>query len=308
MIVRDKPGITTLFFVYRGSVAPRVLPQILIVLALALGMDQLVNRWPAFFPQITTAPFIFLGVALSLYLGFRNNACYERWWEARKMWGQLVIDCRSLTRLGSSYFDPADEQADAVRRRLLRLQTAFVLALKDHLRTEVSYTTLAPWLTVPQQQVLKSALNVPDRLLKLLGQELGVARRNGLLSDIAAQNFEKHLDSLAVVLASCERIKATPLPLAYTLLVHRICYLYCFLLPIGLVSSVGWLTPFIAATIAYAFFGLDELSQELEQPFGTSDNHLPLDAMARQLEREALQALGVEQLPPPIAAQDHRLS
>ena len=105
MIVRPRPGFLHLFFIMRGSVVPRILPQIfgfglygaLVLLTVrALKLD---------FGNAGTAPFALLGVALSIYLGFRNNAAYDRWWGARKLWGQLVFDIRNLARASTGLID-----------------------------------------------------------------------------------------------------------------------------------------------------------------------------------------------------------
>ena len=100
--------------------------------------------------------------------------------------------------------------------------------------------------------------------------------------------------------ASCERIKSTPLPFPYTLLLHRTIYLFCILLPFAMAEPLGWLTPVFTAIVSYTFFGLDEIGDDLEDPFGFDENDLPCNAILRTLEREVLAALGNEQLPPAL--------
>ena len=114
------------------------------------------------------------------------------------------------------------------------------------------------------------------------------------------QNMDERLTSLTVVLSACERIHNTPLPLAYTLLVHRTTYLYCFMLPFGLATSLGWVTPLVCGVIAYTFFGLDALNEEIADPFGEAANHLPLTTLSRMIERNLLEALGETDLPTEI--------
>ena len=100
--------------------------------------------------------------------------------------------------------------------------------------------------------------------------------------------------------AACERIQGTPLPFAYTLLLYRTAWLYCLLLPFGLAESLGWGTPVATALVAYTFFGLDTLGDELEEPFGTAANDLPLDALLRVVDGVVQDALG-EPVPPPLS-------
>ena len=107
----------------------------------------------------------------------------------------------------------------------------------------------------------------------------------------------------AAIQAGCERVAGTPLPFAYTLLLQRTAYIVCLLLPIGLVSAAGWATPLFTALIAYTFFGLDALSEELEDPFGLEPNDLALDGLCRVCEISVFEALG-EPAPLMIPAKD----
>ena len=115
------------------------------------------------------------------------------------------------------------------------------------------------------------------------------------------------LVAMSGIQAACERIATTPLPFAYTLLVHRTAYLFCILLPFGLVATMGLATPLIAAITAYTFFGLDALGDELEEPFGASENAVPLDSLMRLVEISVLEAAGQCDLPEPLKAIDYVL-
>jgi putative membrane protein len=140
-----------------------------------------------------------------------------------------------------------------------------------------------------------------------MGSDLAGARRSGALDPVGHRILEERLTALTLVEAGCERIAGTPLPFAYTLLLHRTAYLVCLLLPFGLVASAGWATPLFTALIAYTFFGLDRLSEELEDPFGTEANDLALDSLCRICEISVLEALG-EQAPAPLAPRGYYLS
>ena len=150
---------------------------------------------------------------------------------------------------------------------------------------------------------MRQAGNLPEYLLRLLGKKLGQVRRQQLSSDLMIQNMDERVTSMTIVLAACERIHNTPLPFAYTLLVHRTTYLYCFMLPFGLATSLGWVTPLVCGVIAYTFFGLDALNEEITDPFGVAANHLPLSAISRTIEINLLEALGETDLPPELISQ-----
>ena len=300
MIVKQKLSAIKLFFTLRGSVLPKVYPQILLISLISAFITNVQHIFPSSFSSYSVAPFTLLGIALSLFLGFRNNASYQRWWEARGLWGQLVYDARSLCRQALSYIDEDNPIGRDTQRRLIHLSIAFSHAVRHRLRETSPWEDIERFVEPVHHSKMRLAKNLPDYLMRLMGKELGYCRQQHLLSEQMVQNMDERLNSMTVVLAACERIYNTPLPFAYTLLVHRTTYLYCFMLPFGLVSSLGWVTPLICGVIAYTFFGLDALSEELEEPFGLAPNQLALTALSRTIEINLLEALGETDLPPDI--------
>ncbi|QUM76515.1 hypothetical protein HWV00_09900 [Moritella sp. 24] len=307
MIVRDKPSVFKLFFILKGSVIPLIFPQILFITLLSTAVAFVHYKYPIILPTYTVAPFTLLGIALSLFLGFRNNACYERWWEARKQWGQLIVNSRSIGRQVYSFIDGHKEGGELMQKRLINLTIAFNHALRHHLRQTEPWNDIEKFLEIEDVVFLKKSRNVPDAILRLMGLKLGTCRNKKLLSDFLVQSIDEHITSMASVQAACERISNTPLPFAYRLLVQRTAYLYCIILPFGLVASQGFATPLFCAIVAYTFFGLDALSEELEMPFGYSFNDLPLHAMSRNVEIGLLEMMGETDLPEPIKAKSHLL-
>lgn len=304
MIVRQKLPAFKLFFTLRGSIVQQIYKQLLVITLLSSLVAGIHYYYPDVFPSYSTAPFTLLGVALSLFLGFRNNASYERWWEARKQWGQLVIDARSLARQVISFMDQDTEAGAQTQRRLIYLTIAFTHALRHQLRQTSPWQDIDRYVDPEHHTAVRNAQNPAEFLLRLMGKKVGYSQRHQLLSEFLVQSVDERITSMTGVLAACERIQHTPLPFAYTLLVHRTTYLYCFMLPFGLVSSLGIVTPLVCAVIAYTFFGLDALSEELEEPFGLSTNDLPLMAISRSIEINLLEALEETSLPPSITAKD----
>ena len=301
MIVRQTPNALKIFLTLRGSVIPKVYPQILLI-AILSTLITIIQHWlPDSFPYYGMAPFTLLGIALSLFLGFRNNASYQRWWEARGLWGQLVYDSRSFARQVLSFVDDDTEAGRDAQRSMIHLTIAFSHAIRHRLRGTSPWEDVEPFVAATYHNSMRQARNLPNYLMRLLGKQLGEVRRQQLSSELMVQNMDERLTSMTIVLAACERIHYTPLPFAYMLLVHRTTYLYCMMLPFGLVASIGWATPLICAVIAYTFFGLDALSEELEEPFGFASNQLPLMALSRTIEINLLEALGETDIPPEIA-------
>lgn len=297
MIVRSRPSLLQLFFIVRGSIIGRILPQIVVIFLLSMAIVAGHEERPAVFLSLSGAPFALLGIALSIFLGFRNNACYDRWWEARKDWGQLVFVARGFARQ-TLLLEAAGEDGKAARESLLRLTIAFSHALVGHLRPGTGSEKVSGQLDAGTASLFSASRNPPDLLLRLMSADLARMKASGRISDIQYQLLEASIDQMGAVQAACERIRSTPLPFGYTLLLHRTAYLFCFLLPFGFVDSLGWGTPFVAALVAYTFFGLDALGDELEYPFGTQLNALPIEALAATIEINLREAMGETDLPP----------
>lgn len=293
MIIREKTGVFELLFATKGSVLPRILPRIFTVSLLSFLLVW-IDIFVASLPHLEAAPFAVFGIALSLFLGFRNNAAYERWWEGRRLWGQLVADMRALAR-DCAMFLPHD----ATRREVLHLALDFLHLHRANLRRTKVPDASQNWSGVdftPEAHPPCAALNAANLAIAKAAPD-GFARKA----------LSERLSSIALSQAGCERIATTPLPYVYSLLVFRTTYLYCLLVPFALLEGAAWMTPIFVAIIAYVFFGLAEVTEELAQPFGETVNGLPLDAICRTVEISIAPHLGA---PPPsaLAPQGYYLS
>ena len=305
MIVRPPPTMLQLAYVLNGSVVPKILPQLAVTAVVGVLVVILHRLAPAYVPSVTGLPFALIGIALSIFLGFRNNACYDRWWEARKQWGELIAVSRALGRQ-SLVLQRGEDDAAGRAERIGFLAEAGIFAhlLVAHLRPQNPSRPARPCFDPPSWA---AAANRPDAALRSLSERLARLNGEGRLGDIPYRMLEGSVDRLGQVQAACERIRTTPLPYAYTLLLHRTAYLFCFLFPLGFVDTLGWMTPFCSALVAYAFFGLDALGVELENPFDDTAHALPLSAMARTVEIALLEAMGETALPAPVEPVEHVL-
>jgi len=302
MIVRPRPNALELFFILRGSIVPDIVGQIAVAAILAAFIIFIHRQWPHALPVFEGAPFAVVGIALSIFLGFRNNACYDRWWEARKQWGEHIFLARNFAR---QTLILQEIDGGVTRERLNRLVIAFTWALAKHLRsTAESRSGPKEWLEGEDADFVAEARNRPDAILRLIGTELARQRTAGVLSDMLFQTLDATVGRMGMVQAACERISNTPVPFAYTLLLHRTAYVFCILLPFGLADSLGWATPLAVVLVAYTFFGLDALSVHLEEPFADIPNGLAISAMAETIEINVREALGETNLPPLPKARD----
>ncbi|RKG73471.1 bestrophin family protein [Corallococcus terminator] len=290
MIVRPRLHWLRMLFVWRGSVVPRILWRLGFFLALSC---LVVAMGPPSF-RLEPGPLGLVGVALAIFLGFRNSTAYDRFWEGRKLWGSLVIVSRSFTRQALTLPTPALTRDE--RRGVCDRLSALALTLNHQLRqTQADVTTLSSGV---REHVLR-AEHRPARVLMGLAEWLSEQRRQGRLSDLLVTSLDENLNRLSEVLGGCERIAATPIPYVYSVMLHRTVYLYSLLLPFALAGGLGWATPLVSVFISYTFIALDTVTAELEDPFGTEPNDLPLDALTRHVERAVLELAG-EPLPPAL--------
>jgi putative membrane protein len=296
MIIREKDNWLRLLFVWRGSVLPQILPRLLVLLLLSVvvvyGHGQLLH----YKVPLNAAPFTLFGVTLAIFLGFYNNASYDRFWEGRKQWGALLNTTRSLTRQAltlGGYPSDAPETAHFVR-----LLIAFTYALKHQLRRTDAAPDLDRLLPPALAQAVQSATFKPMRLLLELSRWVQQSRDIGQLDTTTQLAFDHNFNLLSDIVGGCERLAGTPIPYTYSVILHRTVYFYCFLLPFGLVDSIGWVTPLIVVFVGYTFMALDAIMREIEMPFGLDPNDLALNTMSHMIESTLLELAGE---PVPVA-------
>lgn len=306
MIVRPRPNLFELFFIIKGSIVLRIMPLLTFVAGLSAAVVSIYTFRPDWLPKFDGGPFALLGITLSIFLAFRNNACYERWWEARKVWGEFVLTCRSLSRV-SVVLDEPNGDIGPVRKSLLQYCIAYAHALLIQLRPASSRHALTHLLPEEVLQAVNASRNPPEMILRAMQALLVNALREAKIDVIQFQMLDELVQKLAQAQASCERIQNTPIPFGYTLLLHRTAYTFCFLLPFCFANTLGWATPFVTALAAYTLFGLDALGNELEEPFSLGANALPINALTEVIEIDLKEALSETDIPPSPQPKDYVL-
>lgn len=309
MIVRQRPNGFHLFFILRGSILPRVKNQLITTILLATLVTWTHGYFFSLKITLTPVPFTLIGLALAIFLGFRNSASYDRYWEGRKLWGEALVVCRSLSRQITTLISPASSpQKNDDRKRMIYRLIAFAHAMRHHLRDTNADNEIENLIPLEERAQLKTSSNKPNFILQKCSEDLAIFIQEKRITPHLAANIDQNLTRLSGVHGACERIKTTPLPFSYSLLLHRTAYLYCFLLPFGLVDSIGYMTPFVVGIISYTFFGFDALGDEIEEPFGLLANDLPLNAICRTIEINLRESLGERHNLKPIQAINYCLS
>ena len=235
-------------------------------------------------------PLTLFGTALALFLGFRDNSAYQRWWESRGLWGLMINASRNLARMARNML-PEPEGHDMKRTIVLR-QIAYVNALRCQLRKQPAPPEVLRFLSKEEASFALDRTNIANGLLDGTGRRIDIARRNGWIDTIQQTQFEAILVDIANAQGGMERIKNTPLPNQYRFFPSLFTRLFCVLLPIGLVESLGYATP-VGSTIAgLMFLAVLQIGDDLVDPFADTIHDVPLNAMCRTIEIDLLQSIG----------------
>lgn len=228
--------------------------------------------------------FTLIGLALAIFMGFCNSASYDRFWEGRKLWGLLVIETRSLTRQIFSLVNDLSPEAKTEKQKIVKMIAAFCWSLNHQLRDKEGTEHLSRLLSPEQVEQLKGKKFIPSIILGFIADWLNAQNKKGNIDTIVLTSMDQQLNQFSNISGGCERIYNIPLPFAYSVLLHRTVYLYCFWLPFGLVDSLGWMMPLIVLLISYTFIALDAIIQEIGEPFGEEENDLALNNICRTIE------------------------
>ncbi|HEU4636647.1 MAG TPA: bestrophin family ion channel [Edaphobacter sp.] len=248
-------------------------------------------------------PLSLFGSAIGVVLAFRNSTSYARWWEARTLWGSIVNNSRSWGRLVTTTMR-AGENAGAdlieLRRRLVYYQIAWVHSLRQHLRRLDPFGELPGILSDEEIEDLRSEKNVPLAIQQRQSSLLRDALDAGWIDLAQWHAMNQSLDDLVDAQGGAERIKNTPMPRQYDYLPQLFAQMFCFLLPLVMVSSMGWFTPLGSTLVGFIFLSLDKIGRDLEDPFDNTIHDIPLTSITRTIEINLRQMLGETALPEAI--------
>ncbi|MET2531383.1 bestrophin family protein [Ralstonia pseudosolanacearum] len=300
MVVRPHLHWFRMLLAWRGSVLPQLLPRLFLIFCISLVAMAVHVHWLPITVNLSTTPFSLIGIALAVFLGFRNNASYDRYWEARKLWGQLLNDARSMMRQALTL--PRETLAAADVREFAQVLGTLPHALRHQLRRTDPRDDLSARLPAPLFERVMASRYRPAALMLWLGEWVRQRSREGSLDAWAVLAFDRNLGSLSNVIGGCERIVSAPLPFAYSVMIHRTVYFFCAALPFGLVESIGNFTPVFSVFVAYAFMAHEAIAAQIEEPFGTEDNDLALNTMSLMIEDAVRDLMGEPSLGDEAAA------
>jgi putative membrane protein len=287
----------------------KLIPYIGPTIAVLFAYDMLVvlayfSGWK--WISLPHIPLSVFGGAIGVILGFRNNTAYQRWWEARTLWGSIVNSSRSLAREAMSMIvavgNTPEEQAQvaAMQREIILHHIAYVQALRCHLRGRPVWDELVDFLSPDEIASLKTEKNVPLAIQHRLGLLLRRCYVRGWLDSVRWSSLDATLSALMNAQGGSERIKNTPLPVQYDYYPKIAVTVYCLILPLSLVANLGIFTPIGSTLVGVIFLALDRIGRDLELPFENDVNDVPLHAISRTIEINLKQQLGDARLPDAI--------
>lgn len=223
-----------------------------------------------------------LGTAIGLLLVFRTNSSYDRFWEGRRMWGNIINESRNLGRAVSVYLHDAPD----LQERAVAWAIAYPYAVMHRLRCECRLDGMDRYVPKEECAVLLYATHPPLEVSRRISSVLREARDRGVIGDYVLGMIDQNTQLLIDYMGACERIQKTPLPFAYVVHLRRGLILYCYSLPFALANDFGWIAVPLTLLVAYVFFGIEEIGVEIEGPFGYDENDLPLERFCEVIEAD----------------------
>ncbi|MEO5599740.1 MAG: bestrophin family ion channel [Cyclobacteriaceae bacterium] len=220
-----------------------------------------------------------LGIVLGLFLVFRTNTAYDRWWEGRKLWGSLVNSTRNLAIKLSAYTSKENHED---REWFSKMISNLVYAIKESLRKGVQFHELEP-ISEDFFEDLKKYSHKPLRISSLLYEKVNNLVKNGQLTGDQLINLDKELKDLVDIMGACERIRNTPIPYSYMMYIKKFIFIYIVTLPFGFVADSGYFTIPIVLLITFVLMSVELIAEEIEDPFGLDSNDLPTDELAAKI-------------------------
>lgn len=256
-----------------------------------------------------------LGSALAIFIAFRNQSSYARWWEARTIWGGIINNSRIFARQIIANVDNAvaigkanKQEADLYKKEMIDRQIAFAHSLRLHLRKQNTTEEFRHLLTESEYGNLQNKQNQPNILLQTQGIRIKEAMQKEMLGAFDNISMEPNLATFSNWQGACERIKNTPLPMNYQYFTKLFLYVFIFVLPFCLIGdfkkmNIDWMLIPVSFTISFVFSVMNKVGEINENPFENSISDIPMTALCNTIERDLKEALG-ETLPEKLEAKN----
>jgi len=285
MLLRNNIPLTYIF--------GKIKKELLFVIAYSIGIVVLYQNFHVTRISIPVAVPALLGTIISLLLAFRSNQAYDRWWEARTLWGAIVNDSRSISRQVLSFVESEyeTEEVEAFKSQFIKRQIAWCYSVSQSLRGFNPRQGLEEYLSAEEMAFIKKRKHVPNSLLELHGRDLKKALTNGWINKYQQIQMDQTLSVLCNFMGGCERIKNTVFPVTYSKYISMSIHLFIVLLPFGLIEYFGYMEVPLVVAIAAFFLLVEKMAVHLQDPFENKPTDTPTTTICRNIERDLMQML-----------------
>jgi ion channel-forming bestrophin family protein len=285
-----KTWFNLIFHSYSKQVLKTLLPALAFMTAfttfVCISVLHLLKLDPKEFPGSTTVHSL-LGIVLGLFLVFRTNSAYDRWWEGRRLWGGLVNSTRNFAMKLNAYL-PKGEHED--REWFARMIPNFVYAVKENLRKGVQFSELDP-VGENFGEELKRYAHRPNKLAAMLYEKVNDLYKKNTFTGEHVINLDKELRDFIDLMGGCERIRNTPIPYSYTMYIKKFIFIYIITLPFGFIPTFGYFTIPTVILVSFILLSVELIAEEIEDPFGKDINDLPTDELCGKIKENVREIL-----------------
>ena len=282
-----KTWFSIIFHSYGRHVMKTLRPALIFMLLYSGAICFIVVTWLELHFISTITMHQLLGIVLGLFLVFRTNTAYDRWWEGRRLWGSMVNNTRNIAFKLNSFLSPDDHEE---RNWFAQMIPNIPVALKEHLRGPVQTADL-DLVDETMYAKIESAKHVPNRISAMIYDRVNNLYKLGKITGDQLLLLERELKEFSEIIGACERIKSTPIPYSYSMYIKKFIFVYLLTLPIGLAKEEEYLTIPIVILITYVLLGIELIAEEIEDPFGKDSNDLPTDELSVKIKENIREIL-----------------
>jgi ion channel-forming bestrophin family protein len=291
-MINYNPDNWNLIFLFKGTIIKRLLGGMFFIVILSTVLCFLHIKLKVLNLEVGAAMPGYMGAALGLLLVFRNNTAYDKWWEARKCLGELVNTSRNFAITINNILPKSSGE----RSSLYRLLIGYTFAVKEHLREGVKLEELKMVEASDMQKII--AFNhKPNGIANIMQNKVVGLHKNNQINDMQQYHLINNICTLIDIVGKCERIKKTPIPIAYAFLLKFFIVIYVVMLPFGLLDTLGWSLIPVTVMVYYIMMSIVLTAEEIEDPFGHHLNDLPVDEIAKNIERNIIEIMSAELKP-----------
>lgn len=285
-----KTWFSLIFHAYSRQVMKTLTPTLLFMVLYSFGVCYIMLDYFKLHEsdfQPTIAMHSLLGIVLGLFLVFRTNTAYDRWWEGRKLWGGMVNSTRNFALKLNAYISTENHED---RDWFAKMIPNFVFAMKESLRNGVQFNELEP-VSENFTDDLKKYKHKPNRIAAMMYSKVNELYKKQTFTGDQLINLDKELKDFIDLIGACERIRNTPIPYSYMMYVKKFIFIYIITLPFAFVTQSGYITVLIVVLITFVLMSVELIAEEIEDPFGRDLNDLPTDELAVKIKDNVRETL-----------------